>query len=124
MQRLRITVEEVPIIAELRETPTAAALFAAAPFESTASTWGDEVYFRTPVDAEPEPDAKTVIEPGELAFWLDGASIALCFGPTPASYGNEARLISPGNIFGDSVDDLGALRSVRAGARVRVEPLG
>ena len=48
MRQLKMTVGEVPIRAELLNTPTAAALYEAAPFEAVASTWGDEVYFGTP----------------------------------------------------------------------------
>ena len=57
MRQLKITVGGVPLRAELFDTPTAAALYRAAPFEAVASTWGDEVYFRTPVSCAREEDA-------------------------------------------------------------------
>ena len=44
-----MSIGDVVIRAELFETPTAQALYEAAPFEARASTWGDEVYFTTPV---------------------------------------------------------------------------
>ncbi len=49
MRQLEIRVGEVVIRAELRETQVADALWQAAPFEAVASTWGEEVYFTTPV---------------------------------------------------------------------------
>jgi uncharacterized protein len=121
MRQLKITVGDVPIRAELFDTPTAAALYEAAPFDAVASTWGDEVYFATPVSCALEADARSVVEPGELAFWPDGEAIAIGFGRTPIARGDECRLASPCNIWGQALDDVKALRSVSAGAAIKVE---
>ena len=121
MRQLKITIGDVPLRAELFDTPTAAALYAAAPFDAVASTWGDEVYFGTPVSCPREADARSVVEPGELAFWPDGDAIAIGFGRTPISRGDECRLASPCNIWGKALDDVKALRAVRSGAAIKVE---
>jgi hypothetical protein len=121
MRVLKLTIGAVVIRAELLDTPTADALYAAAPFEARASTWGEEVYFATPVALAREPDAKAVVEPGELAFWCDGDAIAIGFGRTPISQGHECRLASPSNIWGRTLDDVTALKAVRSGAAIRVE---
>ena len=120
MRRLKMVIGSVEIRAELLDTPTADALFAALPFESTASTWGDEVYFATPVSVSAEPDARTIVEAGELAFWLDGDSIAIGFGPTPISRSSEIRLASPANIWGRALDDVRTLSAVASGAPIWV----
>jgi hypothetical protein len=124
MRQLRLTIGEVVIRAELLDTPTADALYAAAPFEARAATWGEEVYFRTPVSIPREPGAKAVVEPGELAFWPEGEAIAIGFGRTPVSRGDECRLASPCNIWGRALDDVKALEAVRGGAAIRVERAG
>ena len=124
MRQLKLTNGAVVIRAELLDTPTADALYAAAPFEARASTWGEEVYFATPVSLPREAGAKAVVEPGELAFWPDGDAIAIGFGRTPISRGDECRLASPCNIWGRALDDVKALQAVRGGAAIRVARAG
>ena len=123
MSRIRFVLGRVILDAECRATPTARAVLAALPFEAAARTWGDEVYFEAPVAAVVEPDARDVVEAGEIAFWVEGASIAIGFGPTPASRGAEIRLVAPVNVWADALDDVRALASVRAGDPIRVERL-
>jgi hypothetical protein len=123
MRKLKLTIGDVEIGAELFDTPTADAIWAALPFEATAQIWGKEVYFATPVTADLEPNAKAVVEPGELAFWVEGNAIAIGFGPTPISHGEEIRLAAPTNIWGRALQDLGQLSRVRAGAPIRVQAL-
>lgn len=120
-RRLKVTIGGVMIRADLRDTPTAAALWAAVPFESRALTWGEEVYFETPVKAKREADARDLVTAGELAFWIEGSAIAIGFGRTPISGPGEIRLASPTNIWGRALDDVRSLKTVRAGAAIKVE---
>ena len=123
MKKLKMTIGGVEITAELFATPTADAIWRALPFSSTARTWGEEVYFDTPVLAKNVADARDVVEAGELAFWLAGSAIAIGFGPTPVSHGDEIRLASPCNIWGRAVEDVRGLVDVRDGAPITVEAL-
>jgi hypothetical protein len=121
--KLRITAGKITLQAELRDTPTTQALAAALPFEASAQTWGDEVYFSTPVSAQLEPDAKQVVEPGTVCFWTEGDALALPFGRTPISTDERPKLASRCNVLGSIIGDAKALAGIKAGAKVRVEKI-
>jgi hypothetical protein len=121
--RIRFTIGAVTLDAELLDTPTARAIASALPISSAALTWGEEVYFNVPINVAREKDARAVVTLGEIAFWPDGPAIAIGFGRTPISKGDECRLASPCNIFAKAIGDVKALNSVRAGARVEVSKL-
>jgi hypothetical protein len=120
MRRIRFDFGTLTLDAELLDTPTARAVAAALPISSSALTWGEEVYFEIPVKAMVEKDARAVVTPGEVAYWPSGHAIALGFGPTPISRGDETRLASPCNIFAKAIGDVKALAKVKAGAKVNV----
>ncbi|MEU9196653.1 cyclophilin-like fold protein [Streptomyces hundungensis] len=121
--RIRISWPAGSVTATLDPTPTSTALAGALPLTSTAHTWGEEVYFDTPVSLAREADARQVVEPGTVAFWTDGDALALPFGPTPISRGDECRLASPCNVLGRIDGDPRRLATVRAGDPIRVDAL-
>jgi hypothetical protein len=124
MARLRFDFGTLTLDAELLDTPTGRAVAAALPVSSSALTWGEEVYFEVPVQVPAEADARAVVTPGEIAYWPEGHCIALGFGRTPISRGDETRLASPCNIFAKALGDVKALAAVRAGATVKVTRIG
>jgi len=121
MARIRFDFGNLMLDAELLDTPTAQAIAAALPIASSALTWGEEVYFDVPVQVKREADARAVIVPGEIAYWPEGPAIAIGFGRTPISKGDETRLASPCNVFAKALGDVKALGKVRAGTKIAVK---
>jgi uncharacterized protein len=120
LARIRFNFGTLILDAELLDTPTARAVAAALPISSAALTWGEEVYFEVPVEVKREADARAVVTPGEIAYWPEGPAIALGFGRTPISQGDETRLASPCNVFARALGGVKVLAKVRSGAHIRV----
>ena len=121
--RIRIVTDATgPVEGSLTgESPgTAKKVWEALPIEARANTWGDEIYFGVPVDAEPE-NPKEVVELGDLAYWPPGKAFCIFFGRTPASRGDEIRPASAVNVFGKVEGDPKVFKKVRSGERVRIE---
>ncbi|WP_156727849.1 cyclophilin-like fold protein [Streptomyces apocyni] len=119
--QIRISWPAGHLTATLDDTPTTQALRKVLPLAASAHTWGEEVYFDTGVSVALEPDAQQVVDPGTVAFWTDGDALALPYGPTPISRGDECRLASPCNLLGALDGDPRLLATVRNGDPIRVE---
>ena len=119
--RIKISWQAGDISAILNNTPTTEALIKSLPIESYANTWGDEVYFSVPVSVPLEKDAKQVVDPGAICFWVEGNSLALPFGPTPISEGNECRLATACNILGKIEKEPRILSSIQSGDQIKIE---
>jgi len=120
MPRIRFDFGSFTLDADLLDTPTAKAIAATLPIEASALTWGEEVYFDVPVRVKREGNARAVVTPGEIAYWPEGPAIAIGFGRTPISKGDECRLASPCNIFAKALGDVKELREVRAGTKIKI----
>jgi len=118
--KLRIEAGNVDLTVNLLDTPTAKAIADAVPFEARAQTWGEEVYFTTPVSARLEPDARQIVEPGTVCFWTEGDALALPYGRTPMSTDSRPRLANPCNLVGTLVGDPKALSRIKAGEKITV----
>jgi hypothetical protein len=120
MTRIRIKWPKGEVVAELADTPTANAVVAALPAKSRANTWGEEVYFTLPADVKLEAGAREVVDPGTVCYWVQGGSLALPYGPTPVSRGNECRLVTKVNVLGKVEGDARKLATVRDGDAIEV----
>jgi len=119
--RLRISAGSTRFEIEISSSETAKALAAAVPFESRAQTWGEEVYFATPVSAKLESGARQVVEAGTVCFWTQGNALALPYGRTPISTDERPKLANPCNVLGKVIGDPRQLEKIRSGEKIRVE---
>lgn len=121
--KIRIRWEKGSLTATLNDSATAKAVYDALPVTSVANTWGKEVYFDLAVATRLANDARQVVDPGTVCYWVEGKSLALPFGPTPVSEGSECRLVTAVNVLGAVDGDPQALGTVRDGDMITVEAL-
>ncbi|WP_291176066.1 cyclophilin-like family protein [Hyphomicrobium sp.] len=120
VRHILIRAGNVAIRARLLATPTADRIWESLPICGSVQTWGKEVYFRTPISPDLEPDARVVVSKGEIAFWPDGDAIAIGFGATPISKRGEIRFTSKCNVWAVALDDVDQLQNVYPGEEVSV----
>lgn len=120
MRHILIRSGDVAIRARLLATPTADRIWDALPISGSVQTWGKEVYFRTPVSHDLEPDARIVVSKGEIVFWPDGDAIAIGFGATPIAKRGEIRFTSKCNVWAVAIDDVDQLKGVYPGEQISV----
>ena len=123
MRKIKFDFGSTALEAELLDTATADAIWRRLPITGKALRWGEEVYFEIPVAVRREPEARAVVEAGEIAYWPDGNAIAIGFGPTPISAAGEIRLASPCNLWARAIGDVGSLRNIAAGTTVSVSAI-
>ena len=119
-RNIRITAGPVQLAAALNDTQTAQSVWDALPLAAAANTWGEEIYFGIPVNADLE-QGREGVELGDLGYWPPGRAFCIFFGPTPASRGDEIRPASAVTIIGRVAGDATLFRQVRAGTTVTIE---
>jgi hypothetical protein len=119
-RKVRITAGAVQMDAQLNDTETAKAVWDALPITAPAGTWGDEIYFGIPVEAELEA-GQEVVEMGDLGYWPPGNAFCIFFGRTPASRGDEIRPASAVTVIGKIEGDPTAFKQVKPGTAVAIE---
>jgi uncharacterized protein len=107
--------------AELNDSATAQEIVEKLPIEARFSTWGDEIYFTTPVEAGAE-NAKSVVDMGELGFWPPGNAFCIFYGATPGSTPDHIMPASPVNPIGRVKGDPKVFKTLSGKSnRIRVE---
>lgn len=119
-RKITITVGAVTARAELNDTDAAARIWNALPIDASANTWGDEIYFSIPVQAE-EEDGRDIVDLGDLGYWPPGSAFCIFYGPTPLSRGDEIRPASPVTVIGRVDGDSSVFKQASPGDPVRID---
>ncbi|MDA8388287.1 MAG: cyclophilin-like fold protein [Nitrospiraceae bacterium] len=114
LMRIKIKVGGVELDAGLLDNETARAVYDLLPIEGYNNVWGDEFYFEIPLYLPPDASATTDVEVGDIAYWPEGKSIAIFFGPTPLSKpGGKPVPAGPVNIIGNIKEGASLLKKAR-----------
>jgi hypothetical protein len=112
--------ERVGLSFEFFDNPTAKKILEKLPIESKASTWGEEIYFDTGIEA-PAEGATLDVDVGDIAYWPEGKCLCIFFGRTPASSGDKPTPASEVVVVAKTSVDPELLGRVRSGSRITVE---
>ncbi len=123
MMKIRITVGDLSMEADLNDSLTAKKVAEALPITTSFSTWGEEIYFAIPVDAELDDTAREVVELGDLGYWPTGSAFCIFFGQTPMSEPGKIVPASAVNIIGKMVGDTTKFKEVMGEREVTLEPM-
>ncbi len=121
MKPIQIRIGDLLVSAVLSESATAEGVYGSLPVTMPFNTWGDEIYFRLPIDLTPRTTV-THLKKGDIAYWPDGAAFCIFFGPTPISQGDDIRPASPVCLIGRIRGDPEVFRKVMRAPMITVEP--
>ena len=120
-KKIRITVGQVRVEAELKDNKTAKEVYAALPVEGPVNMWGEEFYFKLAGVKDHRETATNQVKIGDVAFWGAGQVLAIFFGRTPMSIGADPVPADRVNVIGRIVGDATVLKRVLGAPTIRVE---
>jgi len=120
-KRIRITIGPVQLGAELKDTKTANQVYAALPIKASVNTWGEEFYFKLPGVTDHRETATNRVQIGDIAYWGPGQVLAIFFGKTPMSMGDDPVPADRVNVVGRILGDATQLRRVMDVPTITVE---
>lgn len=121
--KIKIRIGRLSLDAELNDTATAKDVAKVLPLRTAFNTWGDEIYFTIPVEAELDDSAREDVDIGDLGYWPTGRAFCIFFGPTPMSTPGKIIPASAVNVIGKVMGDATRLKEVMHEDEVFLEPL-
>lgn len=120
MKTVIFRTQDFGFTARFNDSATARKLLKSMPITSLVSTWGDEIYFDTGIEAS-AANATLDVSAGDIAYWPAGTSLCIFFGKTPASRGTDKPVpASPVVIVGKTDASPEDLRSIPANQEITV----
>ncbi|OPX95541.1 MAG: hypothetical protein A4E62_01007 [Syntrophorhabdus sp. PtaU1.Bin002] len=119
--RVKITIGTVIVEAEFTDSACAHTIIDSLPFEARPNSWGDEFYFEIPVRMTLDETATTSVKTGDIGYWPPGNALAIFFGPTPLSKGNDPVPAGKVNVVGRVIGDPKVLKKAEGALAVRIE---
>jgi len=120
-RKIFIKIGSLSLPAELNQSPVAEKIWDLLPIRARTSTWGEEIYFRIPLQTQINQPV-TEVKKGDIGYWPEGACFCLFFGPTPVSTGEKIIPASPVEIIGKLLaEDWEGLKKVRPNQSVVIE---
>ena len=110
--KIKIIISDLSMEGELNDSPTAQMIAKALPIKAGFNTWGEEIYFTIPVDAELDDTAREEVEMGDLGYWPSGNAFCIFFGQTPMSKPGKIIPASAVNIIGKVLGDATRFKEV------------
>ncbi len=101
--KIKIKISGKILEAELNQTNAAIKIIDMLPIETSINRWGNEIYFKIPIDEKLENGIE-ILDEGSLAFWPPGNAFCIFFGSPPASTDSRPRAASPVTLIGKLVD--------------------
>lgn len=121
--KIKITIGGIQVVAELKPNRTANAVVEALPVNAPIHQWGEEFYCKLPGVKDYREVATTRVKVGDVAFWGMGGMLAVFFGRTPMSLGEDPVPADRVNVIGKILDDPNVLRQAAGATFMRVELL-
>ncbi len=123
VRRIKISIGSVKLEADLKPTRTAQAIYEALPIETAVNMWGEEFYCKVPGVKDHRETATSQVKVGDVAFWGVGEMLAIFFGRTPMSMGEDPVPADRVNVIGKIIGDAQVLREAMGSTMIKVEPV-
>lgn len=122
-QKIKITIGGIQVVAELKPNRTAQAILDALPINAQVNQWGEEFYCKVSGIKDHRETATTQVKVGDVAFWGVGEMLAIFFGRTPMSLGEDPVPADRVNVIGKIQGDAKVLQQAMGATTMQVELL-
>ncbi len=118
---IKITIGGIQLFADLKPNRTAQAIVDVLPITASVNQWGEEFYCKVPGVKDYRETAKNQVKVGDVAFWGMGEMLAVFFGRTPMSLGEDPVPADRVNVIGKVQGDVKILQQAVGATTMQVE---